>query len=433
MKPSEENPLLVGILVDVSGSMINSIKNEHGDTTTRLESFRDSLQDLVRRAALLSKGDGERIAPLIKLFAYGFGFGGILTAIFGSSGSKVRDLLATSFSDTSTVAIDDLAKNWQRYKEHVEGLAKQMFGDTPMQEGFKTVLFRFQEELSKNNYSDEPVLFILSDGDPTDSRNAEILKLSNDIKKLGVTIISCYVTDENITNTRTLYSEAEPNWPNGARLMIESSSVLPNNSSFSNYLNEFHWEFSENPKLFSQINQSEVLSEFMQMILSPLEKEDSKNLNSNNSTKIFVSYSHQDSKYLEKKSLLGYLRGLEREGIEFWYDGDILAGDNWNNEIKENIENADIALVLVSQAFLNSKYCIEVEIEEFLNQRKEKGLTIFPVILSHCDWKSHDWLSSTQFEPREGKSIERDFGNKGKRDELFLKIFEQLREISRSK
>ncbi|MGD0961540.1 MAG: hypothetical protein ABSB19_17160 [Methylomonas sp.] len=29
--------------------------------------------------------------------------------------------------------------------------------------------------------------------------------------------------------------------------------------------------------------------------------------------KIFISYSHQDKKYLEKDSLLGFLKGLEQE------------------------------------------------------------------------------------------------------------------------
>ena len=433
MKPSVENPLLVGILVDVSASMVNSIQNESGDTTTRLESFRDSLQDLIKRAALLSKGNGERIAPLIKIFAYGFGFGGLLSAIFGSTGSKVRDLLETSFSKTSTVAIDDLASNWQGYKRHVEALAKQMFGDTPMKEGFQRVLERFREELRNNTYSDEPVLFVLSDGAPTDSANNEIVKLADMIKGLGVTIISCYITDENITSTRTLYSHATPDWPNGAELMLESSSTLPENSSFSEYLTEFNWKFDSKPKLFSQINQSEVLSEFMQMILSPLEQGTGRNKKNRDQTKVFISYSHQDSKYMERKSLLGFLKGLERDGFEFWYDEDIFAGDNWDEEIKANIESSDIALVLVSQAFLNSKYCMDVEIEAFLDQRRNKGLTIFPVIISPCDWKSHEWLSSTQFEPRGGKTIERDFNTKGKRDELFLSIYEQLREISRKK
>lgn len=35
--------------------------------------------------------------------------------------------------------------------------------------------------------------------------------------------------------------------------------------------------------------------------------------------KVFVSYSHQDAKSLD--SLLGYLKGLESENVEFWIGG----------------------------------------------------------------------------------------------------------------
>ncbi len=33
--------------------------------------------------------------------------------------------------------------------------------------------------------------------------------------------------------------------------------------------------------------------------------------------RVFVSYSHADARYLKKNSLLGYLRGLENENVEF--------------------------------------------------------------------------------------------------------------------
>lgn len=41
---------------------------------------------------------------------------------------------------------------------------------------------------------------------------------------------------------------------------------------------------------------------------------------SDSTIRVFISYSHQDPKYLEDKSLLGYLKGLEQEGVEFWSD-----------------------------------------------------------------------------------------------------------------
>ena len=55
------------------------------------------------------------------------------------------------------------------------------------------------------------------------------------------------------------------------------------------------------------------------------------------------------------KSLRSYIRGLEHEGISFWWDQRLNAGDLWDSEIKAQLTSADVVLVLVSQAFLNSE------------------------------------------------------------------------------
>lgn len=95
------------------------------------------------------------------------------------------------------------------------------------------------------------------------------------------------------------------------------------------------------------------------------------------------------------------------------------------------IDRADIAVVLVSQAFLNSPYCRAVEIAGFLRSARTRGLKIYPIILSPCNWQSHSWLRATQFQPRNGKTIEADFINPGKRKGLYLKTFQELRELGR--
>jgi XTP/dITP diphosphohydrolase len=151
----------------------------------------------------------------------------------------------------------------------------------------------------------------------------------------------------------------------------------------------------------------------------------------NSVVRVFVSYSHEDRSFLEKRSLLGYLLGLEREGFEFWHDRKIAAGEIWETKIREQLERTDIALALVSQAFLNSRFCTDVEVQQFINRRAESGLVIFPVVLSPCDWRSHAWLAATQFEPREGRTIRTNYRDKGRKEELYLRIWERLRELGR--
>jgi formylglycine-generating enzyme required for sulfatase activity len=140
--------------------------------------------------------------------------------------------------------------------------------------------------------------------------------------------------------------------------------------------------------------------------------------------KVFVSYSHQDPEYLEDNSLLGYLKGLEQESVTFWTDRNVGAGEFWDDVIKENLQDAQIALVLVSQAFLDSEYCQDVEIESLLAQQ----IHLIPVILSACEWKRHEWLRSRQCMPGGDETIEENYRDTGKRKRLFHEIRKQLRE-----
>ena len=142
---------------------------------------------------------------------------------------------------------------------------------------------------------------------------------------------------------------------------------------------------------------------------------------------VFVSYSHQDAGYLKDDSLLGYLSGLKKEGVEFWSDKALLSGDRWDPEIQTRIREAHIALVLVSQMFLNSSYCTEVEITGFLEQRRQAGLIIIPIILSACDWQRHEWLTSTQFLPTGDETVEEHYTDSGRRKKLFNQILNDLR------
>src|ERR1041385_4614434 len=100
---------------------------------------------------------------------------------------------------------------------------------------------------------------------------------------------------------------------------------------------------------------------------------------------IFISYSHKDKSYLADNDLLGFIKGLERNDVAFWWDENLVTGENWDDEIKSRIKKAHIALVLVSQWLLDSVYCTDVEIKGFLQECRERGLIMFPVILSPCE------------------------------------------------
>jgi len=76
--------------------------------------------------------------------------------------------------------------------------------------------------------------------------------------------------------------------------------------------------------------------------------------------KIFFCYAHEDETLLN--TLKKHLRPLQRQGlIDMWYDRDISAGTEWEHEITEQINTADIILLLISPDFMDSDYCYGTE------------------------------------------------------------------------
>ena len=146
--------------------------------------------------------------------------------------------------------------------------------------------------------------------------------------------------------------------------------------------------------------------------------------------RVFVSYSHRDGKYVRPGALVDYLTGgLKDDRFDFWYDTALRGGDDWDERIRTELDRADIALVLVSQWFLNSAYIRNVELATFLEGKRSRGLHVYPVILRKCDWKTQAWLAATQFQPRDGKTVEDNYRTQAAREGMYLTILQELREI----
>ncbi|HYT43166.1 MAG TPA: TIR domain-containing protein, partial [Methylomirabilota bacterium] len=102
--------------------------------------------------------------------------------------------------------------------------------------------------------------------------------------------------------------------------------------------------------------------------------------------KIFFCYSHEDELLLT--SLKMHLRPLQREGlIDEWHDRDISAGTEWKREIDNDLNTAQVILLLISQYFMNSDYAYSMETKRAL-ERHERGETrVIPVILRPVYWE----------------------------------------------
>ena len=104
-----------------------------------------------------------------------------------------------------------------------------------------------------------------------------------------------------------------------------------------------------------------------------------------NPTKVFISYSRKDEDMLLE--LEEHLALLKRQGVlHTWHDGQIPAGAEWASEISENLNAADVILLLVSPDFLASDYLGSIEVVRALERHKRGDARVIPVIVRPCDW-----------------------------------------------
>lgn len=101
---------------------------------------------------------------------------------------------------------------------------------------------------------------------------------------------------------------------------------------------------------------------------------------------VFVSYRHADHRVVDK--LREYLGWLENsDSITVFDDRQIVAGDDWDMLIRRELNRADIIVLVVSAAFMQSPYCTRMELKEALRLRSDKGVRVVPIIAETCDWE----------------------------------------------
>ncbi|SMF96894.1 TPR repeat-containing protein [Methylomagnum ishizawai] len=139
--------------------------------------------------------------------------------------------------------------------------------------------------------------------------------------------------------------------------------------------------------------------------------------------KLFISYAHEDD--ARREELCKHLTQMKREGlIDPWHDRDITGGKAWAGEIDANLEAADLVLLLISVDFLNSDYCIDVELKRALERHAERQARVVPIILRRCDWQSASFAKLHAL-PKDGEPLER----WPTADTFFTEVARELRRI----
>jgi tetratricopeptide (TPR) repeat protein len=119
---------------------------------------------------------------------------------------------------------------------------------------------------------------------------------------------------------------------------------------------------------------------------------------------VFISYSHRDEGWKDRLETALKALGI-RDGLEIWSDRQIGAGDAWKTEIFSAMDRAALAILLISNDFLASRFIQEEEVPRLLNRRDEGTLRILPLFVRPSPFDEVDWLKTIQGRPTDAKPL----------------------------
>jgi len=139
--------------------------------------------------------------------------------------------------------------------------------------------------------------------------------------------------------------------------------------------------------------------------------------------RVFCSYSDEDLSL--QKRLEKHLNSLVREGRALvWDKHKIKPGQEHRREIDNQLERADLILLLISANFISSDDCYASDLTKALRRRQNDRIRVVPILLKPCTW---DELAFSPFQvlPRNQLAVTL-WRNQ---DEAFQQIVEEIKGV----
>lgn len=172
-------------------------------------------------------------------------------------------------------------------------------------------------------------------------------------------------------------------------------------------------------KLLSEISPHRRYKEYLskangeRSLLPEFKKEEKERMSKLDSNKpedkminLFVSYSHNDEDH--KDTLEKHLKAISRMlPLNAWSDRSLFAGEMVDEQIFQQLDTADIVVLLMSPDFINSDYCFSIEMERALKRYNDNGNIVIPVIIRHTvSWRNYK-IGDLVALPTDGKPLKK--------------------------
>ncbi len=139
--------------------------------------------------------------------------------------------------------------------------------------------------------------------------------------------------------------------------------------------------------------------------------------------KALISYSHKDESF--RSDLIAALATAVRANeLEVWSDHCLLPGQNLDEEILSQLNEADVILLLVSPDFIASDYCFRKELQIALERHRNGRAVVVPVVIRPTDWAGAPFTHLMML-PYDAKPV----STWSNADEAWLNVAQSLRRL----
>ena len=113
--------------------------------------------------------------------------------------------------------------------------------------------------------------------------------------------------------------------------------------------------------------------------------------------RVFVSYAREDLHHLNR--FRTHVADLARHNVKFFFDQDIEVGQEWKKILLEQLDEADIVILMITANFVASDFCMQEEFPQAMRRQKADRCVVMPLYVAPCNVVASDQLRMIQWIP----------------------------------
>lgn len=234
-----------GDFVTEAGYRVWGFVDRFSGSNLQADGTEDSIRDAIEKGKQLIAETRERKAAEFQLVDV----------------SKVAIMSVQNASEILHARIGEHEVTDKQVDELLKAVEPYIYGATPLMQAMHHSVGLFSYPEFANH---QKLLFILSDGMPSDGNDPPLQTLSN----LGVTVVSCFITNQKLSDPRHLYSIPDENWEDPAKFMFRMSSIITTQKIPHTLFVKKGWKIdidNNETRLFFQVNHPDLIRDVCDM------------------------------------------------------------------------------------------------------------------------------------------------------------------------